>query len=271
MTRLEKSVPVTARKKVAVVVPTYLRDSFSADEEFAIRHIDAYLSKYDRFLVAPESLRIERPGFVTRYVPDRYFGSTEAHSLMLLNPAFYALFSEYEYILLHHLDAFVLCDRLDEFCALGYDYMGPPWLETPWLPGPPLPKDKRVGNGGFSLRRVASFQRLTSRVREAMQYPRSMDFKDVRGRLLTVLRLPYVNETLWEKFARRLIDDWFVARCATELVPEFRIAPFDVALSFGFEGDPDRCFELNQRRLPFGVHQWNRHKRTFWEPHLLGA
>ena len=77
----------------------------------------------------------------------------------MLNPNFYQRFRRFEYILIYQLDAFVFSDRLEEFCRLGYDYIGAPW---------PLGDGNKhneelvvegnhfltVGNGGFSLRRV---------------------------------------------------------------------------------------------------------------------
>ena len=51
----------------------------------------------------------------------------------------------------------MLRDALDEWCAAGYDFIGAPWLicaDTPHITA------EKVGNGGFSLRRVSSFLRV---------------------------------------------------------------------------------------------------------------
>lgn len=48
---------------VAVVVPGYNRAEFTEDEEISFRHLEHYLGRYDKFIVVPQSLAIERPGF----------------------------------------------------------------------------------------------------------------------------------------------------------------------------------------------------------------
>jgi hypothetical protein len=53
---------VLDRGSVAVVVPAYNRAQFTPDEEISFRHLDHYLGRYDKFLVVPRSLEIERPG-----------------------------------------------------------------------------------------------------------------------------------------------------------------------------------------------------------------
>ena len=85
---------------------------------------------------------------------------------MMLSSAFYAAFRDYKYVLLHHLDALVLEDRLQEWCATDLDYIAPPWLkcdDSPWV------QVQRVGNGGFSLRKVESFLKVihSPRLRES--------------------------------------------------------------------------------------------------------
>src|SRR6185503_12405158 len=90
----------------------------------------------------------------------------------------------------------------------------------------------RVGNGGFSLRRISSFIRAIASLRPVVSRWRS-------------------NEDLfWSIVARRLAA--------------FRIPPAKEALSFAFELEPRLCYEQLGRRLPFGCHAWARYDRGFW-------
>ena len=144
---------------VAVVVPGYNRAQFTADEEISFRHLEHFLGRYDKFLVVPQSLEIERPGFQLQRFPDSYFGSAIANAKLMLSPTFYRSFQKYRYILIYQLDALVFSDRLLEWCATDLDYVGAPWMQSrdsPWVGTP------RVGNGGFSLRKVSSFVRVLS-------------------------------------------------------------------------------------------------------------
>jgi len=65
-------------------------------------------------------------------------------------------------------------------------------------------------------------------------------------------------------------NDLFWSYRAVEYVPGFRIADWRTGLRFAFEACPRQCFELNDRKLPFGCHAWAKYDRAFWEPYLLG-
>jgi hypothetical protein len=210
--------------------------------------------------------------------PDRYFGSTRAHGALLLSERFYRAFEAYDYILVHHLDAIALRDSLDEWCQAGYDYIGAPWLicaDTPHITA------EKVGNGGFSLRRVASFLRvLRSREyfidpdeywrRYAARTPPLLRAVNTPRRLLKHLR-PF-NDIHWH--IRMALDgdvheDRFWAEYATHYDPTFRIAPVDVAMRFAFEAAPRQCYERIGRQLPLGAHRWQNFDAGFYEPLLL--
>ncbi len=47
-------------KRVAVVVPGYNRAQFTPDEEISFRQLEHFLGAYDKFLIVPQSLEIER-------------------------------------------------------------------------------------------------------------------------------------------------------------------------------------------------------------------
>ena len=79
---------------VAVVVPGYNRAQFTADEEISFRHLEHFLGRYDKFLVVPQSLEIERPGFQLQRFPDSYFGSAIANAKLMLSPMFYRSFQK---------------------------------------------------------------------------------------------------------------------------------------------------------------------------------
>ena len=266
---------------VAVIVPGYNRAQFTQDEEISFRQLEHFLGRYDKFLVVPESLAIERPGFQLQRFADMYFGSAAANNKLMLSPTFYHAFRKYRYILIYHLDALVFSDTLLEWCAEDWDYIGPPWLQSadsPWVGTP------RVGNGGFSLRKVESFLRVLS----SDTYWIHPD--DYWQRLST--SKPWYQRGVylprkWFKYIRRLNgvqrevelwplrpdgtknEDHFWSDRAVHYDPLFKVAPFEVGLRFGFEVVPKECFELNHRAMPFGCHAWPRYDRSFWEPHLV--
>lgn len=269
---------VPAQHTAAVVIPLSSRTSYTAEEEIAFRHIRQYLARYDKYVLIPESQQGVYPGLIPKRFPDRYFGSARAHGSLLLSEQFYEAFLDYDYVLIHHLDALVFSDRLLEWCLAGYDYLGAPWLlsrDTPHVTA------QKVGNGGFSLRRVRSFLRvLTSRTyfvdpdeywrRYAARTSPVVRWLNVpRKYLKRVVRL---NDVRWHvRWALRggVHEDRFWAEFATHYDADFRIAPVDVAMRFAFEAEPRACFDRIGQQMPFGAHRWAKFDRGFYEPWLL--
>ena len=145
------------QKRVAVVVPMHNRDELTRDEQISFQHLIHYLKPYDKYLVVPESLNISLSGCSLKRFGTKYFGSVAANTQLLLSEHFYTSFSEYQYILIYHLDALVFSDQLLAWCDTDLDYIGPPWIhcpDSPWV------KESRVGNGGLSLRKIGSFLKV---------------------------------------------------------------------------------------------------------------
>jgi hypothetical protein len=235
------------------------------------------LGHYDRYLVAPAGSPAAWPGFKVCYFPRRYFGSAQANSRLMLSREFYARFRQYDYILIHHLDALVFRDELPQWCAAGYDFIGAPWYRSQERPEEGF---VGVGNGGLSLRRVSAFLRVLSSpvyTIEPALYRRRWEEAFGRAslpvRLLNAPRLPLKRLRLLNGVGRyvaryRLNEDHFWADEAAHYYPDFRIAPPEVAIKFAFEQAPSYSYELLGGRLPFGCHGWARNDRAFWEPFL---
>jgi Protein of unknown function (DUF5672) len=268
-------------KTVAVVVPISNRSKLTADEEISLRHLRHFLGGYDKFLIAPKGLKFQLPGFETRCFSRKFFGSMRAHSRLLYWPGFYKGFEEYKYILIHHLDALVFSDQLLEWCGAGVDYIGAPWIpcaDASWVTEP------RVGNGGLALMKVeAVLTVLHERYRtEPARYweDRFAGFFKVLPSILLYLRMfvpSWLRASPGQKVRQRLQrievharnNDLFWSYKAVKYVPSFRIPDWKTGLRFAFEVAPRLCFELNERKLPFGCHAWPRYDRAFWEPYLM--
>jgi hypothetical protein len=262
----------------AVVIPLSHDTVYTPDQEISFRHVRRHLSRYDIYVVVPESQRGVYPGFIRKPFADRFFGSPEAFGALLLTRDFYRAFLGYECILLYHLDSLVFSDRLQEWCAAGYDYIAPPWLISP---DTPHITEEKVGNGGFSLRRVRSFLRVLESRRyfvEPAEYWHK--FAARSGRLTRLVNSPrrylkkliFLNDIHWHvRMALKggVHEDRFWAEYATHYDSDFRIAPVDVAMRFAFEAEPRRSFDRIGRQPPFGAHRWQKFDRAFYEPFLL--
>jgi hypothetical protein len=236
---------------VAVIVPQY-KEELSDDDAISLRHLLTHLGERERYVVVPESLRNPLEGFRVLRYPDRFFTGRARFGTLLMRSGFYRNFASYEHVLVHHLDALVLSDRLDEFCAGAYDYVGAPWIDAGWIEGP------AVGNGGFSLRRVEACLKVLESRRYALGGP-EWNWRAIGPRQRGAIR-----------YRRGGHCDIFWSFDAPKRHPEFRIAPVEAALRFAWELRPRVCLELAGGELPFGCHGWTRSSREFWEPHLLG-
>ena len=264
---------------VAILVPLSNRTFFTEDEKISLLHLDHHLKDFDRYFIVPKNLNIEKEGFKVKRFDLKFFGSISAHRKLLFSKNFYQKFSNYRYILIYHLDALVFSNQLMDWCQKGYDYLGPPWIkhkDTPYAGNPNF--EGKVGNGGFSLRKVDSILSVfNSKKLWKNPFRRALsEFLHEKSitrynSLTNVFRYwhPKYNGVLEEMKNYHHNEDHFWASRATHYFSKFKIAPVDVAIKFAFECVPRYCYELNEKQLPFGCHAWKRYDPEFWEPFLL--
>lgn len=269
-------------EEVAIVVPVY-KEQMTSDEEISFRHLQHFLGRYPKYLLAPKSLRVNHAGFGVKRFKDEFFKNVATYSSLLLSKKFYESFSQYRNILIYQTDALVFSDQLLEWCEKGYDYVGAPWVESPFTRFTKVPL---VGNGGFSLRRIGGFLKVLnskSYYQDPDEYwarfcagkPKHQQLLNLPRKYLK--RLTVFNGARWEAARWTRVgfthlgpnEDTFWSMRAIKYCPDFRIAGVEEALPFSFEVAPRKCYELNDRRLPFGCHGWAKYDREFWEPFLL--
>lgn len=258
-------------KLVAVAVPLSLNNELSEEERISLNQLNRCLSRYDRYFVAPRGARNPDMNFRIKEFDKKYFGSAQAHNKLLLSPEFYRSFSDYEFLLIYHLDALVFSDQLEAWCQLDYDYIAPPWIhEVPGGSGKVL---GRCGNGGFSLRKTESFLRVLNATKttisnwklwQLITIKRSRAEKMFMLPLLLLLFTPKLRKSILIKYGYTRNEDGFWADHAKYFYPDFTVSPAELALKFGFDKDPGYCFEMNNRVLPFGCHAWHKYDKSFW-------
>lgn len=234
----------TSKNKAIIVIPVY-KTELDDLEKISLSQAREIFGHYDICFLAPESLplfyadeenneRIER-------VPDVYFRGKYSYSRLMLEPWLYQRFQDYEYMLLYQLDAFVFSDRLQDFCAMGYDYIGSPMPRR----GDWYDCQCSVGNGGFSLRKISS----TIRVLEQREVVYSKRPK------------------AWGEENRFLDgEDLFFSFCANLPEMDFHVPDFLTALDFSVEWDVGHAYRRMPEWLPFGVHAWYPIGYQHWKP-----
>jgi hypothetical protein len=263
---------------VAIVIPLSYDNNFNESEKISLRHLEYCLGNYHRYFIVPRGVHFSYKDYEVLNFPAIYFGSTQAHSRLLLSKTIYQAFHNYDYVFIYHLDSLVFTDKLLYWCEQGYDFIGAPWIigpDLPWL------KISRVGNGGFSLRKVDSFMKvLNSSVRwkDHDKYWQSIlrQFKGpkryVRVFKRLLLEISYRNTVtshINKHLETQYNEDRFWSRYANHYYPEFKIAPIEKALQFAFEANIKESYRMNNYKLPFGCHAWEKYDKSFWEPYLL--
>ena len=136
-------------KQVAILVALSHRNYLTETEQISLKHLRHYLGEYDKYILIPQELDFSLPGFDTVRFDDKYFGSAEAHRDLLFSLEYYEAFSDYKFILSHHLDVLVFSDELKEWCNMNYDFIAPPWIkhkDAPYYGNSDY--EGKVGNGG---------------------------------------------------------------------------------------------------------------------------
>ena len=223
--------------KVAVVIPNH-KEELSELEKISLAQCRKVLGNYPIIFIGPENINFSylEPGDKVVYLPKEYFQTLKGYNILSMSPIFYEPFLNFDYMLIYQLDAFVLYDALEEFCRLGYDYIGAPWPYHVYL-GVRPPKTPRVGNGGFCLRKVKACYNLVTKCSA------SPDWKNII-----------------EKFS----DDSFFAFCGVNEEMDFNVAPVEVAKFFSMEWYPDRHIKNLGYELPFGCHNWTKFSADFY-------
>ncbi len=220
--------------KVAVVIPVY-KAELNELEKISLAQCRKVLGKYPLIFVAPAGAKF--PYFaptdgIARF-PSGFFENVLTYNCMMTAPFFYEAFKDFEYILIYQLDAFVFYDALEEFCALGYDYIGAPWSYNERRDFPDV-KNVRVGNGGFSLRKVKAHYNLLT------------EHSDLVKRM-TVTRA----------------EDDFFAYCGAREDINFSVPPVEIAALFSVEYLLEHSLK-NIGGIPFGCHGWTKMSADFY-------
>lgn len=258
------------KKEVAIVVPFH-KSTFSDLEHVALQQCKMVLGDFP--IIAAKPHNVEFADDVSTYFTNtisfdnHYFESIHGYNALLMSKVFYKEFLDYEFILIYQVDVFVFRNDLLDWCRRGYDYVGAPWINNHGYPdfikatksivkrylhtrfnilkeGAPsrYQTENKVGNGGFSLRRVSKFYDLCLKMRTEIEYYNSRK------------QYHYGEDVFWSVEVNRKRQ-------------QLNIPPYKVAVAFSIEHYPEHAMRLNKGKLPFGCHAWDRNL-PFWRPIL---
>ncbi len=199
--------------------------------------------------------------FEKRTFKSKYFRSKKDYNKLCLSKLFYTTFSDFQFILIYQLDAWVFSDQLEYWCNQNFDFIGAPFPNDMDA----IKEDVRfsvVGNGGFSLRRIDS---IISLINHKHYHIKSWDqlteayhgkiAKNPVWLLYCLFRamgykntINYLRKNNWE-------DHFFFE--VSRLTSFIRVPDPYTALKFSFEYRPSVAFFQNGNKLPMGCHGWS--------------
>jgi len=260
----------------AVVIIAY-SDTPSELELASFRQCLHVLGNHPLIVVCPRSLRtarydreIERSDnqVVFKRFEDSCFDGIAAYNQMMRSVTFYEAFQEYEYILIYQLDAWVFRDELDDWRRKGYDYIGAPWYSDEGV------MLSCAGNGGFSLRKVATFVELLSgRMEKTCCWNYAYVWQELR-KISFIHQYDVWRQELFEMIHCRQSLSRYACRASENedvvflrifsFITGIKIANSREALLFSFERFPEDAYQKTEGRLPFGCHAFARYNPEFW-------
>jgi len=264
--------PGLPASRLAILVPVY-RATLDANEAISLESAFRVLGDHHLVMVKPAGLDtadVERrfPFKAVETFAPEYFRSIQGYNRLLLSTGFYARFLASEYLLICQLDVFVFRDDLDRWVDAGYDYVGAPWVSKTAVSTEihrlkmllrkafvrnedrvhRFETRNRVGNGGFSLRKVETHHRL------------SIDLA------------PQVEHYLANQGTHHFHEDIFWSIEPSKRGFAHRTPGVEEALSFSFDINPARLYRMAGGRLPMAAHGWYKGRHlAFWAPHVAAA
>jgi len=240
--------------KIVITIPIYSL-VLKGYELKVLDNLSSLCKEYEIYFIHPKSLSLDKEEPFIRYnfkslaFDETYFKNIEGYNRLCLSYSFYDSFNDFDYLLIHQLDAFIFEKRFEKWISQNYDYVAPPWVGVDsfkfirgtfennvplLLKAKLLPLHRRlfghdflVGNGGISLRKVRTFKRVLK---------------------------------IFDSIAREwpYNEDLFYSLYVPAYYPIFRIPSFDKALTFGFDLNPQKAFELNNNELPMAAHGFDK-------------
>ena len=226
-----------------IIIPIYKAKPTILELSSINRVMETLGKMYDLMYICGETFDIENYPLldaikVARF-DDSYFVSNKSYSKLLLSEDFYKPFVDYDYILISQTDSYILNSdySLQGFMEKDYDYWGAPWSEGV-ITRPYSIRDiiklimirdirkLKVGNGGFSLRKISSTKRLVK------------------------------CYSLYIKLFWRLNEDLFFSLHGSRH-NGYSACPFNVASQFALETNMDS--EITKGNIPYAIHAWEKH------------
>lgn len=254
---------------IIIVVPIH-KDKLSEEDRLSLKQLNKILGHYPCSFIIPEKKKVDLSmcndfiNHTTERFEDSYFSSIQGYNRLMLSAEFYNRYKHFSYMLVYQLDSYIFKDELHRFCNCQFDYIGAPWLlkakyntmlgklfiktkayihKLHNKPFRPSLLGNKIGNGGFSLRKIETFLHtcLTQKEEIAKYLDLSTKFSE------------YNEDAFW----------------ATR--KNFCYPSLKEALSFSFDISPQLAYRYT-KNIPMGCHGWSKpENKVFWQSIIYSA
>lgn len=273
--------------QIKILIPVY-KEHLSVEELRSFKQCLTVLRQYPIILVTYDSLNLDAYLQIARqsnvvlefeYFKKEYFVGITSYNRLLLDRDFYQRFRDSDYMFIYQLDGFVFRDELEDWCGLGYDYIGAPWFKNykSHEEGAELYK---VGNGGVSLRKVATFLDIFDKPMPLAIFPfylgniRKKGFVKMAVQLFKMFVLLLFTQKNVRYYLRnftdeRINEDCFWADGLSRTNLSLSVPNIMDAARFCVEKSPTYLFELMGGKLPFACHAYEKYEfENFWRNYI---
>lgn len=278
-------------KKCIIVIPVYKDIPNNLEKASFIQGLKI-LSRHDICIISHTGCRLDWYNNVANkfnkiinvaYFPSSYFSSVEGYNDLCFSAEFYERFSDYEYMCIYQLDAWVFKDEIEYWCNQGYDYIGAP-IFYPYNAKRFTPKVCGIGNGGFCIRRISHcLKMINSNQKKPFIKPLPLIrlywnyfLYDEKFTKNILRRIGIIPTLLMKMFGiRNSIEYYRINHINEDMIfgtwstkswgSNGNVPTADVALKFSFEVHPEMLFNKNNQQLPFGCHAFEKWDyESFW-------
>ena len=257
---------MNASEKLCVVIPVH-KPLLTNEETISLLACYNYLKEYDCFLLFPEGMDTFAyveifPSLILKPVLQVWLASVKAYNQMKTSMEFYGLFPSYDFLMTYELDAFIFSNEIKNHFGYYYDFIGAPMVSNNI-------RDEGL-NSGFSIRNIKACMSVIKKLKAFKVNWKLKRFiywnipfakKLIREQNIFLLKDGYLKAFYRHEYFH---EDYIFTKIIPLLFVEFNVAPFEKALQFSFESQPELLFKKNGNKLPLGCHAWVKNL-TFWK------
>jgi hypothetical protein len=213
---------------------------------------------------------------IFKSISKTHFNNTDSYSKLLISSYFYSLFDHYKWMLICQLDAYVFNNDLHSYVDRNdFFFIGAPvvnanikdWDNQTW-----------VGNGGFSLRRVDEFVKVSQKLEYLKMklniYPSYLLMGNTFVSAIFRLTLEKIYKVKFNKYLLRYFsgykvnEDIFWCLWVPSFFIKFKISDINTASRFSFEVSPTEMYN-SILKMPMGCHAWEKYDPDYWAKYIL--